>query len=316
MAPPATSSFWHCLRPLTEKIRRVGLVANPDKPAARALARQALGLLTSRGCEVLTDAATASSAKFDLPLCATDAELAARADLLLVLGGDGTMLRVARDTAGASTPILGVNLGTLGFLTAASARGLARTLDRVLAGGTVVETRSLIAASGRLADGRVSELALNDFVVSRGAVPRLIELEVRVNGDVLTSYRGDGLIVSSPTGSTAYSLAAGGAVVSPLAEVFALTPICPHTLSNRSVIVRLDARIEVRLLSRRVETSLSADGLVRAQLMAGETVVIRRSRHSTHLVRIPGSSFFDTLRQKLSWSGSTRRASTRASPRT
>ena len=282
----------------------MGLVANPDKPAAPALVRKALGLLEARGCQVLTDAATAASAKLPRPVCATDAELAACTDLLLVLGGDGTMLRVARETAGRNTPILGVNLGALGFLTAASARGLARTLDQVWAGECVVESRSLIQATGQFAEGRMAELALNDFVITRGAVPRLIELEVRVNGDVLTSYRGDGLIVSSPTGSTAYSLAAGGAVVSPQAEVFALTPICPHTLSNRSVIVRLDARIEVRLLSQRVETSLAADGLVRTRMAAGETVVIRRSRHSTHLVRLPGSSFFDTLRQKLNWSGS------------
>lgn len=279
-------------------------MVNPDKPAARALAQQALSLLTARRCQVLTDAATAASARLQLPLCATDAELAARADLLLVLGGDGTMLRVARDTSGSDTPILGVNLGTLGFLTTASARGLARTLDRVWAGECVVESRSLIVARGHVGQGRVAELALNDFVISRGAVPRLIELEVRVNGDLLTSYRGDGLIVSSPTGSTAYSLAAGGAVVSPQAEVFALTPICPHTLSNRSVIVRLDARIEVRLLSQGVETALSADGVVRARLATGEAVLIQRSRHSTHLVRLPGSSFFDTLRQKMSWSGS------------
>lgn len=279
-------------------------MVNPDKPAAQQLARKAVALIKARRCQVLTTAATAAGAELSLPLCATDAELAARADLLLVLGGDGTILRVARDTAGRDTPILGVNLGTLGFLTAVSARGLERTLDRVWAGECVVESRSLIQATGRLAQGRVAELALNDFVISRGGVPRLIELEVRVNGDVLTSYRGDGLIVSSPTGSTAYSLAAGGAVVSPQAEVFALTPICPHTLSNRSVIVRLDARIEVRLLSERVETSLSADGLVRTRLVTGESVVIRRSRHSTHLVRLPESSFFDTLRQKLSWSGS------------
>jgi NAD+ kinase len=119
------------------------------------------------------------------------------------------------------------------------------------------------------------------------------------------------LIVSSPTGSTAYSLAAGGAVVSPQAEVFALTPICPHTLSSRSVIVRLDAQIEVRLLSRRVETFLAADGLVRAAMAGGESVTIRRSRQMTDLVRLPGSSFFDTLRQKLNWSGSSLRGNGR-----
>lgn len=279
-------------------------MVNPDKPAARTLARRTAALLAARRCEVWTHAATAEIARLSLPTCASEADLARAVDVLLVLGGDGTMLRVARDTAGANTPVLGVNLGTLGFLTAASARGLAQTLDLLWSGECVVESRSLIEATAALVHGPVAELALNDFVISRGAVPRLIELEVRVDGELLTSYRGDGLIVSSPTGSTAYSLAAGGAVVSPLAEVFALTPICPHTLSNRSVIVRLDAQVEVLLRSQRVETFLAADGLMRAELTAGESVVIRRSQHAAHLVRLPGSSFFDTLRQKLNWSGS------------
>lgn len=292
------------MRKLNDTIRRLGLVVNPDKPAARALARRAVALLTARRCEVWTHAATAEFARLSLPTCASEADLARQVDVLLVLGGDGTMLRVARDTAGANTPVLGVNLGTLGFLTAAAARGLAQTLDLLWSGECVVESRSLIEATASLVQGPVAELALNDFVISRGAVPRLIELEVRVNGELLTSYRGDGLIVSSPTGSTAYSLAAGGAVVSPLAEVFALTPICPHTLSNRSVIVRLDAQVEVLLRSQRVETFLAADGLMRAELTAGESVVIRRSPHAAYLVRLPGSSFFDTLRHKLNWSGS------------
>lgn len=289
---------------MTEPIRRVGLVVNADKPAALTLARRAARLLRARRCAVLTDAATARAARLRLPVCATDAEMAARTDLLLVLGGDGTMLRVARDTAGHATPILGINLGTLGFLTAASAGQLPEVLRALQTGGCEVESRSLIEARGALAAGPMAVRALNDLVISRGGTPRLIELEVRVNGELLTRYRGDGLIVSSPTGSTAYSLAAGGAVVSPQAEVFALTPICPHTLSNRSVIVRLDARLEVRLLSRRVETFLAADGQASARLEAGDVVTFRRSRHAAHLVRLAGSSFFDTLRQKLNWSGS------------
>jgi NAD+ kinase len=292
------------LKKLPDTLRRVGLLANPDKPAALALARRVVRLLANRRCDVRSDAATAAAARLPLPTCPDAATLAAQTDLLLVLGGDGTMLRVARETAGHATPILGINLGTLGFLTAASARQLPAVLDAVWAGGCLVESRSLIEARADLAGGPVAEVALNDFVISRGALPRLIELEVRVNGELLTRYRGDGLIVSSPTGSTAYSLAAGGAVVSPQAEVFALTPICPHTLSNRSVIVRLDARIEVRLATRRVETFLAADGHTCARLQAGEAVRIRRSRHAAHLVRLAGSSFFDTLRQKLNWSGS------------
>lgn len=283
----------------------MGLVANADKPAAAGLARRAAALLRKQGCEVLSDEPTSRVARLDLETRPSDRALAAAVDLLVVLGGDGTILRVARETAGCRTPILGVNLGTLGFLTAGGARDLSGMLAAVGAGTCHVESRSLIRAQGRLAAGAVSELALNDFVISRGAVPRLIELEVRVNGGLLTRYRGDGLIISSPTGSTAYSLAAGGAVVSPQADVFALTPICPHTLSNRSVIVRLDARLEVRLLSERVETFLAADGLTCARLEAGDTITVRRSRHGAHLVRLPGSDFFDTLRQKLNWSGST-----------
>lgn len=283
----------------------MGLLANADKPEALALARRARSLLAARGCTVLTDTATARAARLPLPTCPDAASLAAQTDLLLVLGGDGTMLRAARETAGHNTPILGINLGTLGFLTAASARQLPAVLRAVWEDGCRVESRSLIEARGTLAEGPVSEVALNDFVISRGALPRLIELEVRVNDELLTRYRSDGLIISSPTGSTAYSLAAGGAVVSPQAEVFALTPICPHTLSNRSVIVRLDARIEVRLCTERVETFLAADGLTRARLQAGDVVRFRRSRHAAHLVRLAGSSFFDTLRQKLNWSGST-----------
>jgi NAD+ kinase len=132
----------------------------------------------------------------------------------------------------------------------------------------------------------------------------LIELEVGVDDAVLTRYRCDGLIVSSPTGSTAYSLGAGGAIVSPNAEVFTLTPICPHTLSNRSVILNLNAVVQVKVLSQRVETVLSADGQIPTQLAAGDTVTVRRSERAVQLLRLAGSSFFETLRQKLHWSGS------------
>jgi len=162
----------------------------------------------------------------------------------------------------------------------------------------------LIEAACQTQARPVRQSALNDFVISRGAVPRLIELEVSVDQAALTRYRCDGLIVSSPTGSTAYSLAAGGAIVSPNAEVFTLTPICPHTLSNRSLIVSLDSVVRVVVLSQKVETMLSGDGQVQTQLSAGDAVEIRRSQRAVRLVRLAGSSFFETLRQKLHWSGS------------
>jgi NAD+ kinase len=150
----------------------------------------------------------------------------------------------------------------------------------------------------------MSSLALNDFVVTRGAAPRLIELEVSVDGDALTRYRCDGLIICSPTGSTAYSLSAGGAVIAPSAQVFGLTPICPHTLSNRSVVVSLEAVIKVKVLSQKVEVILTVDGQTTCPLAAGEVVSIRRSHHNLRLLHLAGSSFFETLRRKLNWNGS------------
>jgi NAD+ kinase len=150
----------------------------------------------------------------------------------------------------------------------------------------------------------VREIALNDFVFGRGSTSRLIELEVSVDAEIVTSYRCDGLIVSTPTGSTAYSLAAGGAIVTPTARVITLTPICPHTLSNRSIIVSHRAVIAVRVLSRKLDTLLTADGQVQYPLTAGQTVRIRHSPHTVRLLRLERSSFFETLRRKLQWSGS------------
>lgn len=260
-------------------------MANPEKDGGQELLREAISLIEKSGRTASQDG--------DI------GKLAQSTDLLMVFGGDGTMLRVAREIAGSNTPIVGINTGALGFLTDVQAHQLPLALEQIWAGKTQLETRPLIEAFGP----GFSKLALNDFVVTRGALPRLIELEVSVNGDPLTRYRCDGLIVSSPTGSTAYSLAAGGAVISPDAEVFAITPICPHTLSNRPVIVSLNSTIMVKALSQRVETVLSADGQPPATLSAGDEITIRRSRHSIRLLHLAGSSFFDTLRRKLNWRG-------------
>ena len=273
------------MKKLADTIARIGLVANPEKDTSQELVREAIGLIEKSGRTAVLEN--------DL------AKLAASTDLLMVFGGDGTMLRVAREIAGSNTPIVGINTGSLGFLTDVQAHQLPLALEQIWEGKTQLETRPLIEAIGP----SFTKLALNDFVVTRGALPRLIELDVAVNGDALTRYRCDGLIVCSPTGSTAYSLAAGGAVISPDAEVFAITPICPHTLSNRSVIVSLNSTIMVKALSQRVETILSADGQPPTTLSAGDEITIRRSRHNIRLLHLAGSSFFDTLRRKLAWRG-------------
>jgi NAD+ kinase len=280
--------------------RRIGLIANSEKASCRNLVREAANLIRASRRTVLTDEATAALADLDAPTRADAAAVAREADLLMVFGGDGTMLRVAREIAGLRTPMLGINAGGLGFLTDVQAHQLPRALKELWSGETVLETRPLIEAVNH----DWSLRALNDFVITRGCSPRLIELEVTVDGEMLTVYRCDGLIACSPTGSTAYSLAAGGAVVSPAAEVFTLTPICPHTLSNRSVIVNLDSVVTVRVLSRRVDTILTADGQQPRPLAAGDIVTIRRSKHEVRLLHLAGSSFFETLRRKLGWSGS------------
>lgn len=275
-----------------------------DKGPAAALVRRAAALIRASGRVAMADADTQCLANLRGPSSPDVAALAREADLLLVFGGDGTMLRVARATAGARAPIVGINVGSLGFLTDVQAHQLPLALKQIWAGESVLESRPLITATGR-ADGQAfAETALNDFVISRGAAPRLIELEVSVDGEVLTRYRCDGLIVCTPTGSTAYSLSAGGAVVSPRADVFTLTPICPHTLSNRSVIVSLDATVRVKVLTERVDTLLTADGQKMIPLATGDVVTIRRSRHCVRLLHLAGSSFFETLRRKLNWSGS------------
>jgi len=289
---------------LTDNIQRVGLIANPEKGNCLPAVQKAAALIAKAGRLVLSDQATADLAGLKTTSSRDARDLTEQVDLILVFGGDGTMLRVAREVAGSRTPILGINVGGLGFLTAVSSDQLPNALAGVWSGEFTVETRSLIEAGGQIRDRTLRQTALNDFVISRGTVTRLIELEVRVDDAVLTHYRCDGLIVSSPTGSTAYSLAAGGAIVSPNAEVFALTPICPHTLSNRSVIVSLDSVVQVTVLSRKVETILSADGQVQMQLTAGDSIAIRRSQRAVRLLRPGGSSFFETLRQKLHWSGS------------
>ena len=286
------------------KTQRVGILANSGKIASRGLVQAAARLIQRSGRTAVCDTQTAQLAELSIQTAPDVVALTKQVDLLLVFGGDGTMLRVAREMKGSPTPLLGINVGGLGFLTDVNSAHLAEALRQVWAGKYTLQSRSLIEATGMCGQRSIGVSALNDVVISRAIVSRLIELEVSVDQEVLTRYRCDGFIVSSPTGSTAYSLAAGGAIVCPTAQVFTLTPICPHTLSNRSVIVSLDSSIEVKVLSEKPETILSADGQNVSALSAGDLVRIRRSRHSIRMIHLSGTSFFETLRRKLHWSGS------------
>jgi NAD+ kinase len=291
------------LKKTADNIHCVGLIGNPDKTSCRHAVEHAARLIAAAGRKLYTDPATAKHTRLKATTCPTALDLARTVDLLIVFGGDGTMLRVARDTAGVGTPLLGVNIGGLGFLTAVPSDHLARALKLIWQGGFKFERRALIEATVRQGPKKLRQLALNDIVVGRGEVARLIDLEVAVDGDPLTRYRCDGLIVSSPTGSTAYSLAAGGAVVLPTAEVFALTPICPHTLSNRSLIVPLRSTIQIQPVNDSTPTLFSADGEIITELNPGDCVTVRRSRHSVKLMHLADSSFFEALRRKLHWRG-------------
>lgn len=288
-----------------EKIKRVGVIGNSAKSAGFSAVTQAGRLVLAAGRELFSDPVTARVGGLEARLCPDAAALARQVDLLLVFGGDGTILRIAREIAGSRTPVLGINIGSLGFLTAVPSDDLPHALKHVWRGEFKYEPRVLLQVTGRCNGQWVDQCALNDIVISRGMTSRLIELHARVDGDPLTRYRCDGLIISSPTGSTAYSLAAGGPVVFPTAAVLALTPICAHTVSNRALILPVAATIEVTVVSPRPATILSADGQVLSELEAGDCITVRRSRRTVRLMHLAGSSFCETLRRKLHWRGAT-----------
>ena len=222
-------------------------------------------------------------------------------DLMVVLGGDGTLLSVARSVKG-RVPILGVNLGTLGFLTEVHRAELYPAMLSVLGGTYSIEGRSLLDVNLRREGAVVhSYQVLNDVVIAKSALARIIELKLTVDGRPVASYRSDGLIMATPTGSTAYNLSAGGPILNPLLPVIALTPICPHTLTHRPIIVPDDSTIEATLETPREEVYLTLDGQEGTTLAHRDTVAVSRSDLQVRLVRTSGRTFYDSLRDKLHW---------------
>ena len=289
---------------MKNKVKKIAIVAKAETSAAKRIVQQAIKLAKAAGLQPVTDESTASLAKLKLPIRKDPIAISCFADLIMVIGGDGTMLHWARTTAGSGTPIFGVNVGGLGFLTASSWKDLPKAMNAVVAGKFSIESRTLLSAIGQSCREKFKLKAMNDFVISRGSIPRMIRLEVKVDGEVLTTYRCDGLVISTSTGSTAYSLAAGGAIIAPEAKVISITPICPHTLSNRAVIINQQSTIEVRMLDTKREANLSADGWDCLELETKTPVIIRRNPQSVKLARLTDSSFFKTLRHKLQWMGS------------
>jgi NAD+ kinase len=230
---------------------------------------------------------------------------ASQLDALLTLGGDGTLLRGARLLDGARVPIIGINLGRLGFLTTCGAEDMERVLRQLASGEYVAEARMALKATAVAANGhsRQEWLALNDFVVHKGGFARVVRLGVSVNGDSIGTYTADGVIISTPTGSTAYSLSAGGPVVVPTVESILLTPISAHALGIRPLIVAPDAEVVIDTSQGSETLLVTVDGQVGTELVPGERLVVKRAPNPVHIVRLPGGSFFERMRVKLGWGG-------------
>jgi NAD+ kinase len=229
-------------------------------------------------------------------------EMSSKMDLLIVLGGDGTLLGAARQFSESEVPILAVNLGGLGFMTSVTVEEAFPLLEDVLAGRHRLSPRMMLKAE-LLRGGEIIERgqALNDAVVTKGALSRLLDLDLSVNGSFLGRYRADGLIVSTPTGSTAYSLAAGGPILYPVLQAFVLTPICPHMLTNRPLVLPDNVRLELDFNALEEQAYLTLDGQVGHELMRGDRIMISKSPYRVMLVRPQEQTYYKVLRSKLRW---------------
>jgi NAD+ kinase len=282
-------------------VKRLGIVAKTDREEARTVVPQLLRWCAARGIQPVLEKETAALCPEAMVPTTGRPELPAQSDLLLVLGGDGTLLSMARMVGDLGVPILGVNLGGLGFLTALTVDELFPALEAYLRGELVIEDRMLLEARVFRRGERLGEYAaLNDVVITKSAMSRIIRLEVAVDGDFATGYRADGLIVSTPTGSTAYCLSAGGPIVFPTMDAMVLTPICSHTLTNRPIVLPATQRITITLLTDQ-DVMLTLDGQVGFALKADDTVEVRRAAARTRLLRFPQKHFFSVLRTKLKW---------------
>ncbi|OPY58165.1 MAG: putative inorganic polyphosphate/ATP-NAD kinase [Pelotomaculum sp. PtaU1.Bin035] len=276
-----------------------GLAINLNKKGVGNLVREVVRWFEDRGCTVLINEDTARPLGLSR-LGTSEKYLVEQAECVIVFGGDGTLLRTTRKVAAAGTPIIGVNLGHLGFLTEIDIPDVLPAMDMLLAGKYFVEERMMLEAMVFRADKVVEHMiGLNDAVITKGAFARLILLETYVNGEFVNTYPSDGLIIASPTGSTAYSLSAGGPLVTPDLNLMLITPICPHTLGARPQAVAPESEIKVVILSRQGEVMLTMDGQHGFSLLQYDQVVIRRAPHNAKFLRLKGRGFFELLRKKL-----------------
>ncbi|MGD0950163.1 MAG: NAD(+)/NADH kinase [Candidatus Binatia bacterium] len=278
----------------------IGVVAKPQRAQALALARELVDWLRRQGIAALVEADNA--AQIGCGSARSKEEIVAAAEMIVVLGGDGTLLSVARLMRDHPVPILGVNLGHFGFLTAFSSDELLPMIERVLAGDFQVEQRMTLDVSlRRQGEALQQPQVLNEAVITQGALARIIDVETAVDGQLVGIYRADGLIVATPTGSTAYSLSAGGPIVHPSVGVMVLSPICPHMLTHRPMVLPESALVTVMVRTPHEHVALTLDGQEGMPLREGDVVEIRKGKSSVPLVRATNRNYFDVLRSKLRW---------------
>jgi NAD+ kinase len=284
-------------------MQSIGVLVKPNITSAWPVVADLGKWGAERGIEILVEEAARKFLQDGVTMLPRE-EIARRADLIIVLGGDGTMLATARLLGARAVPVIGVNFGLLGYLTEFSVEELFPTLERVIAGDFQVDKRVRLDAfvmrnEQRIATGSV----LNDVVVNKSALARIIELECLINGHIINRFRADGLIISTPTGSTAYSLSAGGPLIHPRINAMLITPICPHTLTNRPLVVPGEAPIELVLMTPREEVTLTLDGQIGFALKFGDRICVRKSEQYFELVQSRSKHYYEVLHDKLNWGG-------------
>jgi NAD+ kinase len=281
-------------------MKNIGIIAK-DIPKAHEAVRKLSKWLSSRSKKVFLDNKSATALKTE---GYDPVDIPSRVDMVIVLGGDGTLLSAARLVADSkkNVPIFGVNLGSLGFMAEVTLNELYANLEKALAGKLEAEERMMLTAGVIRGNRRVSSYTvLNDAVINKGALARMMMLEVSVNDDHVTTLKADGLILSTPTGSTAYSLSAGGPIIEPTIHCFVLTPICPHTLSNRPIVLPDNVTVRVRLVSRSEDVALTLDGQLGCPLRRYDVVEVRKAKYRVKLIKHPAKNYFEILRTKLGW---------------
>lgn len=283
------------------QIQNVAIFAKVHDPRCRKIAQNLIIWLKERNCVPLVEEHLNRHLGQEKSL--TDLDIREQAELVVVLGGDGTLISVARLFSGKNVPILGVNLGSLGFLTEITVEELYPRLERCLQGNPRVSDRMMLEVTLHR-EGKAIEKChvLNDVVINKGALARIVDLETKVNRHFLTTYKADGLIVSTPTGSTGYSLSAGGPIIHPLMSCIVITPICPHTLTNRPIVVPDESTVSITVTSSFDENVyLTLDGQVGFELKEGDSIEVRRALKTTALVLSRSRDYYEILRTKLKW---------------